>query len=183
MESKDINEFTDCEYYNVSCGGICDEATVYGNTSTSITKCSNIANCFIKDLYKQVQDKKQQYEELRQFHNSCCEEFKQEVNLRIDAYNKLSRDFFNSKYCNTEYCKLLQEKEKECEKLKFTLKHTGLLDLMNKNVVLKNVIHEIEEYIVKYAGLYFDEICCKEVLNIIDKAKEDTKESLKEEGE
>ena len=28
----------------------------------------------------------------------------------------------------------LQLKEQECEQLKFTIKHTGLLDLMNKNV-------------------------------------------------
>lgn len=210
MESKDINEFTDCEYYNVSCGGICDQCTLYGNTSTSITKCSDVANCFIKNLYKQVQDKKQQYEELRQLHNSCCEEFKQEVNLRIDAYNKLSRDFFNSKYCNTEHCKLLQEKqeeisqledklffakedagnnrkhfyrtldelrdkEQECEELKFTLKHTGLLDLMNENVQLKQVLGDIEQYIIKWAGLYFDEVCCKEILDILDKAKNTNK--------
>lgn len=153
MECKDINEFTECEYYNVSCGGICDQCTLYGNTSTSITKCSDVANCFIKNLYKQVQDKKQQYEELRQFHNSCCEEFKQEVNLRIDAYNKLSRDFFNSKYCNTEHCKQLQEKEKECK-------------------TLKNVIQEFEKYIIKCIGLYFDEIECKETLEILDNAKQ-----------
>lgn len=206
MESKDINEFIDCEYYNVICGGLCVKYTEHDSITTRVAKCSNIANCFIKDLYKQLQDKKQQYEELRQFHNSCCEEFKQEVNLRIDAYNKLSRDFFNSKYCNTEHCKLLQEKEKECEtlnekvagiiylltggrlsystytpeaceqayhdqleidveratkelqeqikekeqkceKLKFTLKHTGILDLMNQNVVLGKALDDIEKVV------------------------------------
>ncbi len=147
MESKDINEFTDCEYYNVSCGGICDQATVYGNTSTSITKCSNIVDCFIKNLYKQLQDKKQQYEELRQFHNSCCEEFKQEVNLRIDAYNKLSRDFFNSKYCNTEHCKLLQEKQQQCEKLKFELEHThpSPRDDAHLRTALNNIQHVVTQ--------------------------------------
>lgn len=147
MESKDINEFTDCEYFNRNGKGInygiCDRATVYENNGNPITKCSDVTNCFIKNLYKVSRENKQQYEELRQLHNSCCEEFKQEIDLRIDAYNKLSRDFFNSKYCDTEHCKLLQEKQQECEKLKFTIKHTGLLDLMNNNVLYKNTFDEI----------------------------------------
>lgn len=41
------------------------------------------------------------------------------------------------------YFKQLKRKEQECEELKFTLKHTGLLDLMNKNVELKQ---ECEDY-------------------------------------
>ena len=154
MESKDINEFTDCEYYNAICSGLCVKYTEHDSITTRVAKCSNIANCFIKDLYKQLQDKKQQYEELRQLHNSCCEEFKQEVDLRIDAYNKLSRDFFNSKYCNTEHCKLLQEKEKECENWQAELDKTHLLMLdkqdkciqsLNENEELKKQLQEKQQ--------------------------------------
>ena len=66
-------------------------------------------------LEKELKRAKQEYEELRQEHNSCCEEFKQEINLRIDAYNKLSRDFWSGKYCNAKFCTQLQAKEQECE--------------------------------------------------------------------
>ena len=52
----------------------------------------------------------------------------------------------------THYCEgclelqqKLQEKEQECEQLKFTIKHTGLLDLMNKNIELKTTLNEIEK--------------------------------------
>ena len=43
----------------------------------------------------------------------------------------------------------LKAKEQECEELKFTIKHTGLLDLMNENVKLKQALDKIEEYIQK----------------------------------
>lgn len=48
-----------------------------------------------------------------------------------------------------ENYKQLKRKEQECEELKFTIKHTGLLDLMNENVKLKQALDKIEEYIQK----------------------------------
>ena len=51
-------------------------------------------------LEKELKRAKQEYEE-----------FKQEINLRIDAYNKLSRDFWSGKYCNAKFCTQIQAKE------------------------------------------------------------------------
>ena len=42
----------------------------------------------------------------------------------------------------------LQAKEQECEELKFTIKHTGLLDLMNENNELKQNCEELKDEIL-----------------------------------
>ena len=43
----------------------------------------------------------------------------------------------------------IQAKEQECEKLKFTIKHTGLLDLMNENDELKQGSKELKRGVIK----------------------------------
>lgn len=105
-------------------------------------------------LEKELKRAKQEYEKLRQEHNSCCEEFKQEINLRIDAYNKLSRDFWSGKYCNTKFCTQLQAKEQECENQKQRLEYyiektTQLLnDIDNRdrfNTELQEKIEKLEQ--------------------------------------
>ena len=78
--------------------------------------CNN-NNCY----YKQFKRKQNELEELRQYHNKCCEEFKKEKQDLIDKYNQLSINFYNGDYCNTEHCSLLKAKEKECERLEQTL--------------------------------------------------------------
>lgn len=78
--------------------------------------CNN-NNCY----YKQFKRKENELEELRQYHNKCCEEFKKEKQDLIDKYNQLSITFYNGDYCNTEHCSLLKSKEKECERLEQTL--------------------------------------------------------------
>ena len=71
-------------------------------------------NCY----YKQLKRKEQEYEELRQYHNKCCEEFEKEKKEWLEKYNQVSRGFFNGDYCNTEHCNLLKVKEQECKQLK-----------------------------------------------------------------
>ena len=78
--------------------------------------CNN-NNCY----YKQFKRKENELEELRQYHNKCCEEFKKEKQDLIDKYNQLSINFYNGDYCNTEHCSLLKSKEQECERLEQTL--------------------------------------------------------------
>ena len=78
--------------------------------------CNN-NNCY----YKQFKRKENELEELRQYHNKCCEEFKKEKQDLIDKYNQLSINFYNGDYCNTEHCSLLKAKEQECERLEQTL--------------------------------------------------------------
>lgn len=68
----------------------------------------------------------------------------------------------------------LQTKEQECEELKFTLKHTGLLDLMNKNVELRKALEEIR---ATAGHLYYHAITdpvkrAEAIYSIIDKVDE-----------
>ena len=77
----------------------------------SITRCDYV-------LEKQLKRKENELEELRQYHNKCCQEFEKEKKDLIAKYNKLSTNFYNGDYCNTEHCSLLNAKEQECEELK-----------------------------------------------------------------
>lgn len=67
--------------------------------------------------YKQLKRKENELEELKQYHNKCCEEFKKEKQDLIDKYNQLSRNFYNGDYCNTEHCSLLKSKEQELKNI------------------------------------------------------------------
>lgn len=71
-----------------------------------------------------------------------CEKLKQRLEYYIEKTTQLLDDIDNKDRFNTE----LQE---ECEELKFTLKHTGLLDFMNENVKLRKALDEIEELNLK----------------------------------
>lgn len=93
-----------CKYYD-------DETCC--NEDVFTLDCEN-TNC----MYKQLKRKEQEYEELRKYHNKCCEEFENEKQKLIDKYNQFSKDFFIGKYCKKEYCELLKAKEQECEELK-----------------------------------------------------------------
>lgn len=99
--------------------------------------------------------------------------------------NKFSHCNNNDLICIARY----RAKEQECEELKFTIKHTGLLDLMNKNVELKQALDEISYILESYYHNGISEIpqsqmeltinllnrceakLCK-ISNIINKAKE-----------
>ena len=85
------------------------------------TDCSGTSEdtetCYCFELYKQLKAKDESYEELRQYHNKCCEDNAKELANWLEKYNQVSRDFYNGKYCNTEKCRLLKTKEQECEKL------------------------------------------------------------------
>ena len=71
----------------------------------------NNYNC----IWKKYLRKEQEYEELRKYHNKCCEEFEREKQNLIDKYNQFSKDFFIGKYCKKEYCELLKAKEQELQ--------------------------------------------------------------------
>ena len=79
--------------------------------------CGNNPNCYFKQLAR----KKQEYEELRQYHNKCCKEFENEKQALLGKYNQILNGFYNGDYCNTEHCSLLKAKEQECEELKKTV--------------------------------------------------------------
>ena len=130
-------------------------------------KCNILCSVRMQFLEKELKRAKQEYEELRQEHNSCCEEFKQEINLRIDAYNKLSRDFWSGKYCNAKFCTQLQAKEQECENQKQRLEYyrektTQLLDdIDNKDRFNTELQEENEEQKARIKELLHDCNSCK----------------------
>lgn len=84
------------------------------NSGIGSPYCEYHKDCY----YKQLKRKENELEELRQYHNKCCQEFKKEKQDLIDKYNQLSINFYNGDYCNTEHCSLLKSKEQECEELK-----------------------------------------------------------------
>lgn len=98
----------------------------------SINGCKrNNDDCFIKQLFeerymaekqiiklnKTIKTKEQENEELRQYHNKCCEENAKKMEEWLEKYNQISRDFHNSKYCNEENCNLLKYKEQELKNI------------------------------------------------------------------
>ena len=136
------------------------------------------------DLYKQLKQKEQEYEELRQYHNKCCEEFENEKQNLIDKYNQFSKDFFIGKYCKKEYCDLLKAKEQECEELKedierwksnFNGKVSAIEELLQQLDQLKakeQALDEIEKYLDAQQK-YFDGEDYHNLLDIINKVKEE----------
>ena len=89
-----------CEFLNI-CQTDCS------GTSEDTETC----HCF--ELYKQLKAKDESYEELRQYHNKCCEDNAKKLEEWLEKYNQVSRDFHNGDFCNTEKCQqLAQLKEK-----------------------------------------------------------------------
>ena len=100
--------------------------------------------------YKQLKRKEQEYEELRKYHNKCCEEFEKEKKEWLEKFNQISRDFYNGEYCNTKHCSLLKAKEQECEELKkkcniYTCGICGNKEYCNK---LYKTLTEIKEILL-----------------------------------
>ena len=92
-------------------------------------------NCQVYEDYKQLKRKENELEELRQYHNKCCQEFEKEKKDLIAKYNQLSTNFYNGDYCNTEHCSLLNAKEQECEELKKIID-----EAKNSNIDLKSFL-------------------------------------------
>ena len=100
-----------CSYYQYNmCTATKDD---YGDCSLCCQDY-DMNDCY----YKQLKRKEQECEELRRYHNKCCEENTEKLKQLLEKYNQLSRDFYNGKYCNKENCSLLKAKEQECEELR-----------------------------------------------------------------
>lgn len=97
---------------------IIDDIDVNALNSDEIA-CMNryeVARLFIK-IVERLVTKEQENEELRQYHNKCCEENEKKLKEWLDKYNQISRDFHNGKYCNEENCNLLKYKEQELKNI------------------------------------------------------------------
>lgn len=71
----------------------------------------------------------------------------------------------------------LKQEVKELKEWQEANQPTGICETCTAKSVeyadkCRKVLNEIEQYVVDYAGLYFDEICCYEILAILDKVKE-----------
>lgn len=104
---------------------------------TQPCKCANDPNCYFKQLARA----KEEFEELRLYHNKCCKENAEKLEQWLEKYNQVSRDFYNGKYCNKENCSLLKAKEQECEHWK-----NQCLCLDNEYVTVQITQEQFEEY-------------------------------------
>ena len=97
---------------------IIDDIDVNALNSDEIA-CMNryeVARLFVKTVERLVA-KEQENEELRQYHNKCCEENAKKMEEWLEKYNQVLRDFHNGKYCNEENCNLLKAKEQELKNI------------------------------------------------------------------
>ena len=118
----------DCCYFDYENDGYKDSCYIHQN------ECS-AQNCY----YKQLKAKEQEYEELRQYHNKCCEEFEKEKKEWLEKFNQVSIGFYNGDYCNTEHCSLLRAKEQECEELKKEL-HKNFKEKDKLNLIIDRLL-------------------------------------------
>nr|DAH26774.1 MAG TPA: hypothetical protein [Caudoviricetes sp.] len=72
----------------------------------------------LQNILEYIENKEEEYEELRQYHNKCCEENTEKLKQWLEKYDQLSRDFYNGKYCNKENCGLLKAKEQKLDKIR-----------------------------------------------------------------
>ena len=164
----------------------------------SINGCKrNNDDCFIKQLFeeryraekqiiklnKTIKTKEQENEELRQYHNKCCEENAKKLEEWLEKYNQISRDFHNGKYCNEENCNLLKAKEQECERWKKANDEKNELlaklgcptvaTARREAFTLKQQINKVKAERDKIKAIgdnYFDEyeMCCLDLPDAID---------------
>ena len=96
-----IDKYPDCEYYNFSLGGICEQTTLSGN-GKNCAKCSDINGCFIKEHYKQLKRKEQE-----------CEKKDKDIKYLIKCLVNSFRTQHNSElYWERERKKLKAENER-----------------------------------------------------------------------
>ena len=80
--------------------------------------CSVCMTEWADNLLCDFKRKEQECEELRQYHNKCCEEFEKEKKEWLEKYNQVSRDFYSGKYCNAEKCQQLDQLKEQLEAYK-----------------------------------------------------------------
>ena len=113
--------------------------------------CNEKEPCIYKianELEEKLLRKEQECEELRQYHNKCCEEFENEKQNLIDKYNQFSKDFFIGKYCKKEYCDLLKAKEQECEELKEDIERWKS-NFNGKVSAIEELLQQLDQFKVK----------------------------------
>ena len=138
-----------CEFLNIcqtGCSGTLED--------------TETCHCF--ELYKQLKAKDESYEELRQYHNKCCEDNAKEVASWLEKYNQVSRDFHNGDFCNTEKCQQLAQLKEENDRLRKRI--VTIFDCLikaNRDVIVDTLwvdkITTLWDYIAQTLGIEGDQ--------------------------
>ena len=114
------------------------------------------------DLYKQLKRKDESYEELRQYHNKCCEDNAKKLEEWLEKYNQVSRDFCNGDFCNTEKCQQLAKLKEENDRLRKRI--VTIFDCLikaNRDVIVDTLwvdkITTLWDYIAQTLGIEGDQ--------------------------
>ena len=112
-----------------------------------MAKADLCRGCQYKNDYKV---KTQECEELKEYHNKCCQEFEKEKQDLINKYNQLSRDFYSGKYCDAEKCQQLnqlkaskEQAEQKLERIRQVLKNG--VKIHDDIIVNKSILQIIDE--------------------------------------
>ena len=129
-----IDKYPDCEYYNFSLGGICDQTTLSGN-GKNCAKCSDINGCFIKELYKQLKRKEK-----------VCKEWKEEYRAKVEELNELEEKLLRKE----QECKKL---EKELAKVYEDIKLSPLCYKCDEEECLQKEIDKLKQALTEIEGI------------------------------
>ena len=142
---------------------IIDDIDVNALCSDEIA-CMNryeVARLFIKTVERLV-TKEQENEELRQYHNKCCEENAKKMEEWLEKYNQVSRDFHNGDFCNTEKCQQLAQLKEENDRLRKRI--VTIFDCLikaNRDVIVDTLwvdkITTLWDYIAQTLGIEGDQ--------------------------
>lgn len=111
--------------------------------SKLVTYKAESMKILLKDILEHIEQKEQEYEKLRQYHNKCCKENIEKLEQWLEKYNQLSRDFYNGEYCSKEKCNLLKVKEQAFDEIELICRQA--LDDENVRPVAKEILKITEK--------------------------------------
>lgn len=116
----------------------------------------------IEEQNEYIKAKDESYEELRQYHNKCCEDNAKEVAGWLEKYNQSVRDLISGKYCNTEKCQQLAQLKEENDRLRKRI--VTIFDCLikaNRDVIVDTLwvdkITTLWDYIAQTLGIEGDQ--------------------------
>ena len=116
----------------------------------------------IEEQNEYIKAKDESYEELRQYHNKCCEDNAKKLEEWLGKYNQVSRDFHNGDFCNTEKCQQLAQLKEENDRLRKRI--VTIFDCLikaNRDVIVDTLwvdkITTLWDYIAQTLGIEGDQ--------------------------
>ena len=116
----------------------------------------------IEEQNEYIKAKDESYEELRQYHNKCCEDNAKKLEEWLEKYNQVSRDFHNGDFCNTEKCQQLAQLKEENNRLRKRI--VTIFDCLikaNRDVIVDTLwvdkITTLWDYIAQTLGIEGDQ--------------------------